>query len=125
MADLNKPSTVEEAQESLSFWRHRLAEQPVYKRAARQAAQVMVDRWRQRLAEAERARYGPGLLEQVLEGLGVRWRPNPRRLVAGLGVLAVVIVLGLIALVVGVVVFWPELEPIVRALSGGSRGGDG
>jgi len=124
LAALTEPPALEEAQESLAFWQRRLAERPVYKPAERKEAQDAIERWEQKVRAAERARYGPGLIEQLRDTLGVRWRPTPRRLIAGLGALAVVLVPLLIALVVTVVVFWPGLEPIVRTLLDNGGGGD-
>jgi hypothetical protein len=82
----------------------------------------MAARWKERLTAAERERYGPSPLEQLLDVLGIRWRPDPRRLIAGLGAVAVLLVVLLIVLIVALVVLWRELEPIVRTLIGG--GGD-
>jgi hypothetical protein len=119
LADLTAPPPLEEARESYLFWRRRLAQLPRYKRAERSEAEQMAARWKQRLAAAERERYGPGLLEQVFDALSIRWRPNPRRLIAGLGALAALGLLILIALIAALIVFWPEIEPIVRTLVGG------
>lgn len=125
LAEMTAPPGLEEAQESLGFWRQRLAELPVYRRAERREAQEAVERWEGLVRDAERARYGPSLIEEVLGALGVRWRPRPRRVLAGLGVLAVVLVALVIALAVAIVVFWPEIAPIVRTLLGNGEGGGG
>lgn len=125
LAELSEPPALDEARESLAFWQHRLAKLPVYKRSERKEAQLAVERWQQHVHAAERARYGPSLIEQLLQTLGIRWRPRLRRLIAGLGALVAVVVVLLVALVVAVVAFWPELEPIVRALLDNRGGGDG
>lgn len=127
LAELTAPVALEDARESLAFWRRRVDELPRHKRAERREAQDAIERWETNVREAERAQYGPSLLEQVLGAVGVRWRPRPRRLVAGLGAVAVVLLLLLVALVAAIVAFWPEIEPIVRTLlnSGGEGGGGG
>lgn len=125
LADLTAPPTVEEAQESYDYWRRRLSQLPIHRRAYRKEAEEKAALWKERLTAAERERYGPGLWEQALEALGIRWRPNPRRVVAGLGLLAVLLLIMLVVVIVAIVVFWPELEPIVRTLigNGNSEGG--
>jgi hypothetical protein len=129
LAELTAPPSVEEARETYDFWRHRRATLPVYKHAQRKEAEEMAARWKERLAAAERQRYGPGLLEQLLTALGVRWRPprlpSRRKIVFGLSAIAVFVVVFLIALLVAVVVFWPDIQPIVRTLlnNNGSGGG--
>jgi len=98
LAELTAPVALEDARESLAFWRTRLDELPLHKRAERKEAQDAIERWETNVREAERAQYGPSLLEQVLDTLGIRWRPKPRRLIAGLGAVAVVLLLLLVAL---------------------------
>lgn len=122
LADLTAPPSLEEARKSYLYWRRRLASLPIHKRAERKEATEMVARWKQRLSAAERDHYGPGLIEQLLNVLNVRWRPSPRRLIAGLGAVALLLVIVLVAIVVAVVAFWPELEPIVRTLLDGGGG---
>lgn len=124
VAELTSPD-LDESRESYTYWRTRRESLPVHRRAERREAQEMVDRWKGRVDEAERAKHGPGLLEQVLDLLGVRWRPNPRRLISGLIVALVVAAVLLVALVVAVVVFWSELEPILRFFLGGNGSGAG
>lgn len=125
LADLTAPPSVEDARESLDYWQHRQADLPIHRRAERREAQEMVTRWQQRLAAAERELHGPGPVEQLLELLGIRWRPDPRRLLAGLGLLAALLTLALVAVVIAIVVFWPELEPIVRTLLNSGQGDGG
>jgi hypothetical protein len=105
LADLTAPPPLEEARESYDFWQRRLSQLPIHKRAERREAQQMAARWKQRLAAAERERYGPGPLEQLLDALGIRWRPNPRRLIAGLGALAALLLVLVILLIVAIIVF--------------------
>lgn len=125
LAELTEPPPLEDAQETLDFWRRRLEDLPIYKRAERQEARESIERWQQRVRAAERARFGPSPLEQLLDALGLRWRPRKGRLIAGLGALAVLVLLSVIAAAIAIVVFWPEIEPIVRTLlnNGGNRDG--
>jgi hypothetical protein len=127
LAELTAPPSLEEAREAHEFWRQRLATLPVYRRAQRKEAEEMAARWKERLAAAERERYGPGLLEQLLTALGVRWRPprlpSRRKIVFGLSAIAVVTLVVLIALLVAVVVFWPDIQPIVQTLLNSNGGG--
>jgi hypothetical protein len=129
LAELTAPPSVEEAREAYDFWRNRRATLPIYNRAERKEADRMATLWRERLTAAERQRYGPGLLEQLFTALGVRWRPpqlpSRRKIVFGLSAIAIFILVSLIALLVAVVVFWPDIQPIVRTLlnNNGSGGG--
>lgn len=125
LADLTAPPTLEDARESYDYWQRRSSQLPIHRRAERKEAAEMATRWKERLTAAERERYGPGLSEQALDLLGIRWRPNPRRLIAGLGLLAVLLLIVLVALIIAIVVFWPELEPIVRTLIGNGNGEGG
>jgi hypothetical protein len=126
LADLTSPPPLEQARESYDYWRQRAAELPVHKRAERKEAQAMSQQWKQRVAEAERARYGPTLLDQLLTALGVRrppHLPSRRKIIFGLSVAAFLVVTILILLIVAVIAFWPHIEPIIRDLTGGNRGG--
>lgn len=87
----------------------------------------MAQQWKQRVAEAQRARYGPSLLEQLLTAVGVRRPPHlasRRKIIAGLSVAAILLLIVLILLLVAVIVFWPDIAPIVRDLGAGNGGGD-
>src|SRR3982074_39515 len=75
LAELTAQPSVEEAREAYDFWRTRRATLPMHRRAHRKEAAGMAGRGRERLAAAEREQYGPGLLEQLLAALGLRWRP--------------------------------------------------
>ena len=123
LAELDAPPSEEEARESYEFWNKRLSQIPLRRRRARREAEEMVVRWKSRLDAAERARNGPRILEQLLDTLGLHWRPNPRRLIIGFGVLIALLVLLVVALVVAAIVFWPQIEPAARLLlgSGGAR----
>jgi hypothetical protein len=126
LADLTSPPPLEQARESYDFWRARAAELPLHKRGARREAQAMAEQWKQRVAQAERARYGPSLLEQLLTAVGVRrppHLPSRRKIVAGLSIAAILLFIILILVVVAVIVFWPDIAPIVRDLGTGNGGG--
>jgi hypothetical protein len=126
LADLTAPPPLEQARESYDYWRKRAAELPVHKRKERKEAQAMAQQWKERLAEAERARFGPSLLEQFLTAVGVRrppHLPSRRTIIAGLSVAAILLVTVLILLVVAVIVFWPDIQPIIRDATGGNGGG--
>jgi len=58
-----------------------------------------------------RERYGAGLLDQLLDTLGLRWWANPRRIIAGLTALALITLVVLVLLIARVVVFWPRSDP--------------
>lgn len=70
------PSLVEEAQDALAFWQARVEQLPVYRRAERQKARERIQRWERCVRDSLRARYGPSLIEQTLDALGIQWRPN-------------------------------------------------
>lgn len=126
LADLTGPPPLEDARESYDYWRQRAAELPVHKRGERKEARAMAQQWKERVAEAERARYGPALLDQLLTALGIRrppHLPSRRKIVAGLSVAAFLLLTVLILLIVAAVVFWPDIAPIVRDLTGGNGGG--
>jgi len=122
LADLTAPPSLEDAEEAYDYWTKRRVELPRHKRHERREAEQMVLRWKQRLAAARREKYGPGLLDQALDTLGIRWRPNPRRIIIGLGAFAIVALL--IVVVALVIVLWPQIGPVVNTLlSNGDNGG--
>src|SRR3982074_2160624 len=89
LANLTSPPPLDQARESYDYWRERAAELPIYRRAERKEAQAMAQQWRQRLAQAGRARYGPSLLAQLLTALGIRrppHLPSRRTIITGLSV---------------------------------------
>jgi hypothetical protein len=129
LAELTAPPSLQDAREASQFWRDRRKALPLRKRAERREAEQMIARWSERLAAAERDRYGPTLLEQLFAALGIR-RPVPRlpsrrSIVLGLSAMAALLLLTLILLVVAVVVFWPQLQPIVHTLLNQNGGGGG
>lgn len=117
LAELTEPD-LDEARESHMYWLQRLDALPHHRRVDRREAQEMVTRWKQRVDEARRARYGLGLLEQALTALNIAWRPNPRRLIKGLTIVAMIALVLVVALIIAIVVFWSELEPIIRLFIG-------
>jgi len=56
---------LEEARELLAYWERRARRLPPWALVRRREAREMVARWRLRVADAERARYGPGVLGAV------------------------------------------------------------
>ena len=60
IASMLSPPPLEDARNSLAFWERRRAELPLYRRAARREADEMIRRCRERVAAAERLRYGTG-----------------------------------------------------------------
>lgn len=117
LAELAAPPDRATIDDALAFWTRRLADLPARKRAERREAQTMIDTWTQRRREADPARYGPGIVEQLLSAAGISWRP--RRLLAIAGLAGLAVLLSLVAIVIAVVVFWSDIEPIVRFLWGG------
>jgi hypothetical protein len=74
------PPPLEQARSSLEFWRERRKVLPLYRRRERREADEMIQRWRARVAAAERARFGTGLFGQIHRWLAVEplsW-PFPR-----------------------------------------------
>jgi hypothetical protein len=59
------PLPLEQARSSLEFWGRRRQMVPFYRRTERREADEMIRRWRARVAAAERARFGTGLLGQI------------------------------------------------------------
>lgn len=124
LADLTAPPSLEDAQEAYDYWSKRQRELPRHKRHERKEAEQMVLRWKQRLAAARREKYGPGLLDQVLDTLGIRWRPNLHRIIVGVSAFAIVALLIVCVLVALVIVLWPQIGPVVTTLLGnGDSGG--
>lgn len=114
------PPPLEEARASLEFWSRRRSGLPFYRRRDRQEADEMIRRWRMRVAAAERARFGTGLLGQIRRLLALEqpswpiwqkrtlvalaWRVVPRRVaLAAMAALGVVLV-SLVAMGLGVIV---------------------
>lgn len=115
LAELREGPSLEEARESLDFWRRRREGLGRGQRRERREADEMIARWETRVRDAERERHGPTWLEQV--GLA-RHLPALRRygrigvvVAASLTALAVVLV---IAVAVVAVVAWDDVGPVVR-----------
>lgn len=111
---LGAPS-LEEARESLSYWQKRLYELPVYERAKRRESREMVARWEERVEAAERERFGPSPLQQLLAALGLR-RMRTQTIFAGLKVAVALLIALVVLIIVLVIVFWPDIEPIAREM---------
>ncbi|MBA3806943.1 MAG: hypothetical protein H0X28_00910 [Solirubrobacterales bacterium] len=118
LADLTAPPPLEEVRKSFEYWTHRRATLPIYRRADRKEAEQMAARWKERLTVAEREKYGPGLLDQLLEALGVRWRPNRRRIIFGLSLLVILVVV-VVVLIIAAFVLSPTLRELVLNSGGG------
>src|SRR3954447_9665888 len=76
IAEMREPPPLEQARASLDYWMQRRASLPLYKRSARREADEMIRRCRERVAEAERRRYGTGVLglvRRMLAGDGPSW----------------------------------------------------
>lgn len=58
-------------------------------------------------------------MEQLLDSLGVRRRPDLHRLLRRLGVLAVLATVVMIAAIVATIAFWSGLQPIIPTITGG------
>lgn len=71
------PPPLEQARSSLEFWSQRRSGLPFYRLSDRREADEMVRRWRTRLAAAERARFGTGLLGQLRRLLARERRSRP------------------------------------------------
>jgi hypothetical protein len=79
-------SDLHDARESLDYWERRVRTLPRHAVRKRREARVYASRWRERVAAAERARYGAGALgfiaQLVTEGrLPLSARRRARRLV--------------------------------------------
>ena len=65
-----------EARESLNYWESRLETLPRTAVRKRREAKEMCARWRERVMEAERAEYGPGLLGAIFLLLAEKRLPS-------------------------------------------------
>jgi hypothetical protein len=75
LADLS----LEDARESLAYWEDRARRLPRHAVRRRREAREMAVRWQARVAEAERAAYGRGLLGALLLLAAERRLPEPTR----------------------------------------------
>jgi hypothetical protein len=76
IAEMREPPPLEQARASLDYWMQRRARLPLYKRSARREAEEMIRRCRARVAEAERQRYGAGIVgfvRRLLAGDTAPW----------------------------------------------------
>ena len=123
VADMLAPPPLEQAQDSVDFWRRRRSALPLYRRRARREAERRLTEAEAQLRAARRAKFGPTLLEQLSEAVGITISPARIRHLLALTAASVVVVV--VAFVVAAVAFWPEIEPIVRFFIGGGGGGGG
>jgi hypothetical protein len=120
--DVADPS-LDDARESLAYWEHRARRLPRHALRRRREAREMAVRWQARVAEAERAVYGRGLLGALLLLAAERRLPEParqagRRLARRVAQAAVVLTLAVVALVVaGALAAIELLAALVRALA--------
>src|SRR3954449_562351 len=80
IAEMREPPPLEQARASLDYWMRRRASLPLYKRSARRGSDEMIRRCRQRVAEAERRGYGPGVagfVRRLLAGDTPPWLRGP------------------------------------------------
>jgi hypothetical protein len=123
MSALMSDLQLEDARESLAYWEHRARRLPRYAIRRRREAREMAARWHMRVAEAERAVYGRGLLGALLLLAAERRLPEStrragRRLARRMAQAAVVVCVALIALVVaGAVAMIELLAALVRAVA--------
>jgi hypothetical protein len=115
-------SALLEARESLTYWERRLERLPRRAVRKRREARVMAARCRERVMEAERVRYGAGILGALLMLAAERRLPTDARYasrrvarVASRAALAAFVLLATVLVVAGVAVL-ELLAAIVRAL---------
>jgi hypothetical protein len=70
---------LEDARESLAYWETRLQRLPRRKLRRRREARLMAARWRRRVSEAERRRYGAGAVGALVMLLAERRLPARAR----------------------------------------------
>jgi hypothetical protein len=96
---------LDDARESLAYWEDRSRRLPRHALRRRREAREMTLRWQARVAEAERAHYGRGLLGALLLLAAERRLPEPtrragRQIVRRTAQAALVLVVALVAMVV-------------------------
>jgi hypothetical protein len=114
LASHEAPDDLDDAREALDYWERRERSLPRHRVAARREARAMARRWAGRVAAAERAQYGRGLLGALLlvtfEGrLPQTTRQTGRRLARRTGQVALLLVVLVAALALTVVVAAAEL----------------
>jgi hypothetical protein len=110
---------LEDARASLAYWEGRARRLPRHALRKRREAREMAGRWRTRVADAERAVYGRGLLGALLLLAAERRLPEPARRAGRRAARAVLIVsAALVAFAIaGLVAAVELLAAILRALS--------
>jgi hypothetical protein len=112
-----------DARESLAYWEARARSLPHHAVRRRREARELAARWRRRVAEAERAAYGAGLLGAVLLYATERRFPAPvyargRMVMRRTAQVATVICVAVIALLVaGVVAAAEVISALIGALA--------
>ena len=120
---LERDLDLADARESLAYWEGRARRLPRHAVRRRREARAMAQRWQARVAEAERAAYGRGLLGALLLLAAERRLPQPARqagrTLARRGAqMAAVVLIAVVALVMaGIVAAVELLAEIVRALA--------
>src|SRR5215218_7794782 len=123
-ARLGPDGDLADARESLAYWDDRAARLPRHAIRRRREAREMAARWQVRVADAERAAYGRGLLGALVLLACERRLPQPvrrqgRLVTRRLAHAAVVVCVALIALIV--TGLWAAVE-LVAALLGALAG---
>ena len=114
--------SLEDARESLAYWEDRARRLPRHALRRRREAREMAVRWQARVADAERAVYGRGLLGALLLLAAERRLPEPtrragRRLVRRTAQAAAVVCVALFGLALaGAVAAIELIAALVRAL---------
>ena len=112
-----------EARESLAYWEERARTLPLHAVRRRREAREMAVRWRGRVADAERAAYGAGVLGALLLIATERRLPQPLRQTGRLmarrtAQAAAVVCAAVVALVLaGAVAAVELLAAVIRALT--------
>ena len=114
---------LQEARSSLAYWEDRAHRLPLHAVRGRREARDMAHRWRSRVAEAERAAYGRGLLGLLLllaaeRRLPVTTRARGRTVVRrGLQLAAVALVAVMVLMVAAVVAAVEVIVSVIDALT--------
>jgi hypothetical protein len=114
---------LQDARESLAYWEARAARLPRHAIRRRREARDMAARWQLRVAEAERAAYGRGLLGALLLLVAERRLPQPVRhrgrvVARRLTQAAVMLCVALVALIVtGMYALVELLAMLLRAVT--------
>jgi hypothetical protein len=122
-ARIHADAELADARESLAYWEQRAHTLPMHSVRRRREAREMAVRWRGRVADAERAAYGAGLLGALLLLATERRLPQPLRQKGRLVVrrtaqAAAVVCVAVVALVVtGMVAAVELLAAVIRALT--------